>query len=119
MSYGGGIALGSFSESKASIEHDLNELYNWRGHNDEINWLSDNFGYILTNKYQLTKGIENSFMAAAFREAIFMPRGSERKKFFEDYRKKSKESAAEFVESIPIEIFLNQTNQKVYEYPNI
>ncbi len=56
--FGPGIAFGIYG-TKEVIETNLNGLYNYGGHSDKITFLSDSFGYILTTRDKLLKGLQN------------------------------------------------------------
>ncbi len=55
--FGNGIALGAYGP-KTDIERTLNLLFNYGAHDDDkTRFLSETFGYVLTNKKQVAKGL--------------------------------------------------------------
>ncbi len=70
--FGSGIALGVYGP-KDEIDIVLDGLYNYNGHDDdEIQYLSDNFGYVLTTKDQLLRGLANAFCVGKLQQLVHM-----------------------------------------------
>lgn len=113
--FGNGIALGA-SGAKGDIEVELNRLYNYGGHNDQIEWLSDTFGYVLTTKQKLERGVVNLLRNTDFTIVAAQPRGKVRKDFLDTLAPLSVEEACKFVEEIPLENFLGSSNIRRKEY---
>lgn len=73
--FGNGIALGAYGP-KEEIEATLNVLYNYKAHDDQARYLSDTFGYVLTNKDQLLRGLANGFVTELQSEKMDEPRAA-------------------------------------------
>jgi hypothetical protein len=109
--FGNGIALGVYG-TKENVDIVLDGLYNYEGHNDEATrYLSDNFGYILTTKDKLLRGLSNAFCTKLIAERVHLHRGARVGVWSEAQAK-----AAEVFATISHEPFLTGSSPaKIYE----
>jgi len=112
--FGQGIALG-LGGAKEEVSNSLNLLYNYGSHKDQITWLSDTFGYVLTTKKTLIKGVSN-IVFQDYLKGIDEPRGFSRQNKLLNARNQADEWAATWVGNLPLENFLNTDKSVVTEY---
>ena len=68
--FGANIALGAYG-NKEHIEQFFNGMYNHGGHNsEEIHYISDTFGYVLTTKPNVRQSMANAHISALRQAAV-------------------------------------------------
>ncbi len=113
--FGAGIALARGGVND-EIKQDLNGLFNYGGHKDQITFMCDTFGYILTTKEKLAHGVAQWKAQPAFAAASITPRSESRKMFLTSAMEKAKREASEFVSQIALENFLPSGPCEIIEY---
>ncbi len=103
--FGNGIALGAYGDNKEEVATALDMLYNYNAHEDKVTYLSDTFGYVLTDKDRLTKGIKNIFTADFVKKHAEFP-AEKRRALWPASEQEATRRANKVVDDIPLENFL-------------
>lgn len=116
--FGNGIALGVYGDPE-QLTRVLNGLFNYGGHSqDEPTFLSETFGYVLTTKPKLRRGLANAFIVANTQSTLDMPR-KERKEARRECWGAALRAADDVLARVKCEPFLKAQNEaeKFYAQP--
>ena len=111
--FGNGIALGAYGP-KPDVDQALTLLFNYGAHEDEARYISDTFGYVLTNKKQLIKGIATACVTHNVQAKIQEPKASRK-----DVWKEALHQAGDVFGKIEAEPFLTAgASTREYSHPS-